>query len=110
MNVCPLFSKGNDGTIVLCKKGEPTVYFCLIGALLPTESSLKKKSKTTFFYSNLNLKKEKKKVGKMMEIGEIEGRHKSLLALSARSYQKLFRRDGSNFFLVVNDLLFSLFA
>jgi len=44
---------------LFCKKGEPTVLFSLIGALLPTDF-VSWKSKTTFFYSNLNLKKEKK--------------------------------------------------
>jgi len=43
-----------------CKKGEPTVLFSLIGALLPTDF-VSSKSKTTFFYSNLNLKKGKKR-------------------------------------------------
>ena len=65
-----------------CEKGEPTVHFCLIGALVPTHIVFSSKSKTTFFYSNLNLKKERKKGG-----------HKSLLALSARSYQKTFQEE-----------------
>lgn len=50
-----------------CKKGEPTVFFCLIGALLPIDF-VSSKSKTTFFYSNLNLEKEEKEGKKKMGI------------------------------------------
>lgn len=59
-----------------CENGEPIVIFCLIGAT-PTEF-ISPKSKTTFLYSRPERRQRKKERVKGL---------KSLLALSARSYQ-----------------------
>lgn len=109
------FQKAMMVQFFYCEKGEPTVFFCLICALLPTDDIYRLLKKQDYFlYSNLNLKKANQKnkmwgkeYGNRHRRGE---RHESLLALSARSYQKLFKRRCLNFLLCCEWLLFYKFA
>ena len=69
------------------KIGEPIAIFCFIGAS-PAEF-ISPKSKTTFLYSKLEIKKGE---GKRRRVGRL----KSLLALSPRSYQNFLKEMALN--------------